>query len=87
MTMDELVEAMGTEMRSIRECVEAGLYPKNDKGHALVPMVCGKTATIVAVAPYGSLLGWYMDGYAVGVHAWSERGIGENFLAMTSCLR
>jgi len=39
---------------NIKEHIDAGHYPKDEKGRALVPMRCGRTATILATdLPFG----------------------------------
>jgi hypothetical protein len=60
---------------NIKEHIEAGHYPKDEKGRALVTMRCGTTATIVATdgPEGGAIVGWYLmrRGH---VSLWAESG-------------
>lgn len=57
---------------NIREHIEAGHYPTDEKGRALVPMRNGKTATICATdCPFGGgVVGWDGD----DLNSWDGNG-------------
>jgi hypothetical protein len=65
-------------MTTIKEFIEKGAYPKDDKGRALVPMRGGHMATIAATDKPGiwPLTGWYTGtGVGDGITAsWCAQG-------------
>jgi hypothetical protein len=63
---------------NIKEHIEAGHYPKDDKGRAIVPLASGHVATITATDKPGNfpIFGWY-TGTSLGdgiAESWSARG-------------
>jgi hypothetical protein len=67
------------DLMNIKEHIEAGHYPKDDKGRALVPVGCAKVATICATDAPGEkpILGFIRSDdklYQACWNAWDEHG-------------
>lgn len=60
---------------NIKEHIEAGHYPKDEKGRALVPMHNGGMAVICATDKPGfSLVGWRCDKSDHSIYVWTQSG-------------
>lgn len=66
---------------TIKDHIERGHYPKDEKGRALVPKTDGATLVVCATDKPGNfpIIGWTLregDGFAPCVGAWRENGDG-----------
>lgn len=63
---------------NIKEHIEAGHYPTDEKGRALVPMQNGSTACIIAldnpVRPAWCIVGFMLRSVAIEPHVWLASG-------------
>lgn len=56
---------------NIKDHIDAGHYPTDDKGRALVPTRAGSLVTILAT-DLGKILGWSFE---LGAEEWSDEGL------------